>query len=56
MWTLKNLIECANHNHAYINGKWIPARPLRLGWLSHLKDAWAVFMDRADAVEWPEGQ
>ena len=56
MWTLRSLIDSARHTQAHINEKWVPARPLRGGWLSRLKDAWKVFTDRADAVEWPENQ
>ncbi len=57
MWTLKGLIECANSNQTQINGKWVPARPLRLSGLKQrLQDAWAVLRDRADAFVWPESQ
>lgn len=54
MWTLEDLFEHADSNQAEINGKWVPARPLRGGWFDRLRQAWAVLTDRADAFTWPE--
>ena len=59
MWTLKQLQH--PETLAEINGKWVPARPLnyKRGYLSlrkRIKHAWAVFMCRAEAFTWPEGQ
>jgi hypothetical protein len=60
MWTLSQLQE-PNDTAAFINGKWVPARPenykracmtIRM----RLKHAWEVFMCRAEAFTWPEGQ
>jgi hypothetical protein len=57
MYKLESLIKDANNDQAEINGKWVPARPIRIyGFWHDLKDAWAVFTRKADAVEWPEGQ
>lgn len=56
MWTLKGLIESANSVSTEINCEWYPARPLRLGFISRLKDAWEVLCDRADAFTWTMGQ
>jgi len=60
MWTLKQLQD-SNVPMAYINNKWIPARPLNtkkeyLSVWKRIKRAWAVFTGRADAFTWPEGQ
>lgn len=49
----------AAENHAEINGKWVPARPINYQCRSlweRLKEAWAVFWGKLDTVEWPEGQ
>ncbi len=61
MWTLKNLQEHSNSNQACINDKWVPARPLDYqkkyaSIQQRIKDAWEVFMCRAEAFNWPEGQ
>ena len=60
MWTLKNLMECANSTQAEINGKWVPARPLPgYGWYGlrlRMQAAWAVLHGKADAFMWSEGQ
>ena len=54
MWSLKSLQEL--DVQAEINGKWVPARPLGFYSLRvRLRDAWEVFMGRADAFKWPEG-
>ena len=40
-----------------INGKWVPARPLGLYSLKNrLRLTWMVFVGKADALKWPEGQ
>jgi len=58
IWKLEQLCE---HNAplAFINGKWVPARPLN--WtgrtlLERFREAWAVFRGDAEAFVWPEGQ
>ena len=57
MYTLKGLIDSANSTQVELNGKWVPARPIRLiGIWYDIKDAWAVFTRKADAFTWPEGQ
>jgi hypothetical protein len=54
MYTLKQLQT--NDAQAEINGKWVPARPIRFfGW-GRLREAWAVLRGKADAFTWPEGQ
>lgn len=59
-WKLKDLFEFANGTRKEVNGKWIPARPIRLdgfaGVKLRLKLAWRVFTGKVDTVEWPEGQ
>jgi hypothetical protein len=57
MYQVEEIIALANSTQAKINGKWVPARPIRFGgfWYS-LRDAWLVFRGKADAVIWPEGQ
>lgn len=60
MYTLEGLLKNAGDNATEINGKWAPARPMRLfmvdGLISRAKDAWEVFRGRADAFTWPMGQ
>ena len=57
MYTLEGLTKNATETTTEINGKWVPARPIRLFGMWHdLKDAWEVFRRRADAFTWPEGQ
>lgn len=40
------------------DGRWLPARPYGgfapFGPWGRLKDAWAVFRGRAEAVQWPD--
>lgn len=55
-WTLKNLIRHSTECHAKINGKWVPARPVRGPLISRARAALAVLTGKADAVTWPEGQ
>lgn len=45
------------HNEAFINGKWVAARPLgddSLLW--RIQCAWKVFKGEYDCLKWPEGQ
>jgi hypothetical protein len=57
MYKLRNLIDESDNTQCRLNGKWVPARPVRLFGIWHdLKDAWAVFTRKADAFTWPEGQ
>ena len=42
-----------------INGKWVNARPVNYKYRSlseKIRDAWYVFIGKADALIWPEGQ
>jgi len=58
-WQLKDLINSTNSVDGEINGKWVPARPINYkyeGLIERFKNAWEVFVGRADAVVWPEGQ
>lgn len=32
---------------------WVPAIPLDRGWRDRIRDAWAVFTRKAEAVRWP---
>jgi len=56
MYMLKELVHPKVNLDTYINGKWVPARPLDGPFVWRLKDAWEVLMGRADAFTWPEGQ
>lgn len=54
VWFIQN---CANDTQAYINGKYVAARPLGWqSWTNRFRLAWAVFTGRMDALKWPEGQ
>ena len=58
-WTLKDLINHTNQCSAKIGEKWVPSRPINWkyeGLVERLRNAWRVFIGRADAFEWPEGQ
>lgn len=42
-----------------INGKWVPVRPINYKYRTlkeKILEAWNVFIGRADAFMWPEGQ
>ena len=58
MYSLSSLMH--HDTETEINGKWVPARPLRAcgleGLRIRLREAWAVLCGRADAFTWPEGQ
>jgi len=57
MYSLSYLIEDAPKCAAYINGHYVPSRPIPWGFgIWRIKDAWAVLTGKADAVFWPEGQ
>jgi len=59
MWSLKQLQVDANEIIAEINGKWVPARPLNYKYRTlqqRIKEAWYVFIGKADCFTWPEGQ
>jgi len=59
MWTLKDLLNAATTTSCFINGKWVPARPINYRHESikaRFRNAWAVFNGKADAVKWPENQ
>ena len=53
------MIESATYTHAEINGKWVPSRPINSScrsFIEKFKEAWAVYVGRAEAFTWPEGQ
>jgi hypothetical protein len=59
MYLLEDLVRMATANQTKINLKWVPARPANYQFLTlreRLRDAWAVFQGKADAVKWPENQ
>lgn len=57
MWSLRELFEHANTCDAEINDRWVPVRPLGFSSLrTRFRIAWEVFVGRADAFKWPEGQ
>ena len=57
MWELKFLMEWCEQNHAEINGKWVPARPVQFyNFFVRLYYAWNVLVGKADSFIWPEGQ
>ena len=58
MWALRQLCD-PNMPMTNINEKWVPARPINWKYrtlIQRLKEAWEVFMGRADCFTWPEGQ
>ena len=46
--------ELKNHSmHKYVNGRWVPARPIGLtGFCYRIKCAYLVFAGKADIVQW----
>lgn len=59
MWTLKSLIKSAGETRTDINGRWVPARPINWKYRSlrqRIREAWSVFVGKADVFTWPEGQ
>lgn len=60
MWRLDQLRE-KELPQTYINGKWVPARPnnfkkAHMSFIERVQNAWEVFICRAEAFKWPEGQ
>lgn len=58
IWNLDSLQE-RNQSTVFINGKWVTARPVNYKYRSFkekIVDAWSVFIGKADAFKWPEGQ
>lgn len=59
MWTLQYLLDHSRSNTAYINYKWVPARPINYKYRkfsTKIHEAWLVFTGKADCFTWPEGQ
>jgi len=55
--TVESVLDSAEHVHACINGRWVPARPIAYqSWKQRWRAAWLVFKGDADALIWPEGQ
>ena len=57
IWELEKLFE--HETKAFINNKWVPARPINYKYRSFkkkVKEAWAVFIGKAEAFKWPENQ
>jgi len=60
VYKVEELLKMAAKTGAFINGRYVPARPIpfnhgSLFCLRRLRDAWEVFRGRADALKW-EGQ
>lgn len=61
MWLLSDLIKHSQAHQKEINGRYVPVRPLNgtrayLPLWQRIKDAYAVFMCKAEAFTWPENQ
>lgn len=58
IWHLSDLFAMASRTKVLSRfGVWVPARPLSsMSCCGRLKAAWLVFIGRADAVIWPDGQ
>lgn len=56
VWTLKNLVEHAEQMQVYMDGYWVPARPLAGPLICRIRAAWRVLKGEADAFIWPAGQ
>ena len=57
IWKLEQLQR--NDTEVCINGRWVPARPINWKHRSlrqRLKEAWAVFVGKAEAFVWPEDE
>jgi hypothetical protein len=58
IWKLDKLRE-KDVPQVYINGKWVIARPVNYKYRSikvKFIEAWNVFIGKAEAFRWPEGQ
>lgn len=59
-YSLKRLLKNTSGVTAWINGKWVPARPMSptglFGLKVRIKSAWKVLTGKADIFIWPEGQ
>lgn len=52
-------LQDKNVPQAYINDKWVPARPLNYRYRTlreRVVEAWKVFIGKAEGFIWPEGQ
>lgn len=59
MWTLLGILEWIKDNRIEVNGKFVPCRPDNWKYRTlsqRIHEAWEVFVGRADAFIWPEGQ
>lgn len=56
IYSLWDLLKLAQEVHAYIDGKYVPARPLPGFLKTRIKASWLVLIGKADAVVWPLGQ
>ena len=60
MFQLEELMRIANSSVTFLNGRFVPARPLPGSFwhgsfkYGRLRAAWAVLRGTADAVIWPE--
>jgi len=58
-WNLRALLEHANSNHAEIDGKWVPARPINYKYRTlgeRIHEAWEVFTGKVETFYWPGNQ
>lgn len=57
-WDLKELIRHCNTTETHLrDGTWVPARPVDCRSLRRrLREAWEVFVGKADSFYWPGGQ
>ena len=58
-WHIIDIFKHAESNKAFINGAWCPARPIN--WTcrtlrERIRQAWDVFIGKADSFIWPQGQ
>jgi len=59
IWTLRSLIDSTNSVTAEIDGKWVPSRPVNWKYrtfFERVRESWMVFVGKAEAFTWPQGQ
>ena len=57
-WQVSRLLQWCSQCSTCIDGRYMPARPIGggIGPFWRMRQAWAVFTGKADALYWPGGQ
>jgi hypothetical protein len=56
IYRLQDLIKMANRVQVCVDGKYVPARPMKTDLDRYWKGIWLVLRGKADVVVWPANQ